>query len=285
MNKLLAHRAAKPVLFVAGAAAVRAAALRGRADATALGANPAEALIRGTGDWTLRFLCLTLAVTPLRQWTGWHALARFRRMLGLFTFFYVAAALPVLRVARHGLLARATSCATSPKRPFILVGIAGAAADDAAGRHLVQPRDQGARARHAGRRCTARCMPSRCSGCCTSSGCARRRTTSRRWSIYAAVLRLLLGWRLLKAVQRRAAQRMKPGSQSASGWNSSTTTRATTSAATNSHTPRKICAERHGRSAARSARTGSCRPAARSGRSAPPARSARRTTPGRSRAA
>ena len=52
------------------------------------------------------------------------------------------------------------------------------------------------------------------------------------------VLSVLLGWRLLKAVQRRAAQRMKPGSQSASGWNSSTTARATTRAATNSQTPR-----------------------------------------------
>jgi methionine sulfoxide reductase heme-binding subunit len=54
----------------------------------ALGANPAEKLIRATGDWTLRFLCITLAVTPLRQIVNQPALARFRRMLGLFTFFY-----------------------------------------------------------------------------------------------------------------------------------------------------------------------------------------------------
>jgi sulfoxide reductase heme-binding subunit YedZ len=53
-----------------------------------LGANPAETLIRATGDWTLRFLCITLAVTPLRKLAGQPALARFRRMLGLFTFFY-----------------------------------------------------------------------------------------------------------------------------------------------------------------------------------------------------
>ena len=53
-----------------------------------LGANPAEALIRATGDWTLRFLCITLAVTPLRKLLKQPALARFRRMLGLFTFFY-----------------------------------------------------------------------------------------------------------------------------------------------------------------------------------------------------
>lgn len=53
-----------------------------------LGANPAEAPIRSTGDWTLRFLCITLAVTPLRKLASQPALARFRRMLGLFTFFY-----------------------------------------------------------------------------------------------------------------------------------------------------------------------------------------------------
>ena len=47
-----------------------------------LGANPAEALIRGLGDWTLRFLCLTLAVTPLRIRTRTPQLARYRRMLG-----------------------------------------------------------------------------------------------------------------------------------------------------------------------------------------------------------
>jgi sulfoxide reductase heme-binding subunit YedZ len=55
----------------------------------ALGANPAEFLSRATGDWTLRFLCLTLAITPLRQFLGWPELARFRRMLGLLTYFYV----------------------------------------------------------------------------------------------------------------------------------------------------------------------------------------------------
>jgi sulfoxide reductase heme-binding subunit YedZ len=53
-----------------------------------LGANPAEALIRATGDWTLRFLCIVLAVTPLRLISKTPALARFRRMLGLFVYFY-----------------------------------------------------------------------------------------------------------------------------------------------------------------------------------------------------
>ncbi|MBS0355385.1 MAG: sulfoxide reductase heme-binding subunit YedZ [Proteobacteria bacterium] len=54
----------------------------------ALGANPIEALTRATGEWTLRFLLITLTVTPLRKYTGWHWLVRLRRMLGLFAFAY-----------------------------------------------------------------------------------------------------------------------------------------------------------------------------------------------------
>jgi sulfoxide reductase heme-binding subunit YedZ len=53
-----------------------------------LGANPIEFITRSTGTWTLVMLCLTLAVTPLRRWTGWSALIRIRRMLGLYAFFY-----------------------------------------------------------------------------------------------------------------------------------------------------------------------------------------------------
>lgn len=55
-----------------------------------LSANPIEFITRATGDWALYFLCLTLAVTPLRRLTGLNALIRFRRMLGLFTFFYAS---------------------------------------------------------------------------------------------------------------------------------------------------------------------------------------------------
>lgn len=55
-----------------------------------LGANPIEFITRSTGLWTLVFLCITLAVTPVRRLTGFNALLRFRRMLGLFAFFYVA---------------------------------------------------------------------------------------------------------------------------------------------------------------------------------------------------
>jgi sulfoxide reductase heme-binding subunit YedZ len=54
-----------------------------------LGANPIEELIHRLGKWGLNFLLITLAVTPLRKWTGLNWLLRFRRMLGLFAFFYV----------------------------------------------------------------------------------------------------------------------------------------------------------------------------------------------------
>jgi sulfoxide reductase heme-binding subunit YedZ len=53
-----------------------------------LGANPIEFITRNTGDWTLYFLCITLAVTPLRRLTKWNWLIKVRRMLGLFAFFY-----------------------------------------------------------------------------------------------------------------------------------------------------------------------------------------------------
>lgn len=53
-----------------------------------LGANPIEAVTHGTGDWTLRLLLVTLAITPLRELSGWEWPARLGRMLGLFVFFY-----------------------------------------------------------------------------------------------------------------------------------------------------------------------------------------------------
>lgn len=86
-----------------------------------LGANPAEALIRSTGDWTLRFLCITLAVTPVRTVLGLPALARLRRMVGLFTYFYVICHLLAYSWLDMGFelpdIGRDIA-----KRPFILVG-------------------------------------------------------------------------------------------------------------------------------------------------------------------
>ena len=112
---------AKPVLFVV--ALLPLASLVWSALANSLGANPAEALIRSTGDWTLRLLCLTLAVTPLRQATGWHALLRFRRMLGLFTFFYGVLHFLCFAWLDMGFDVGAI-VRDIVKRPFILVGSA-----------------------------------------------------------------------------------------------------------------------------------------------------------------
>lgn len=88
-----------------------------------LGANPIEAVTRGLGSWTLNFLLITLAVTPLRKLTGWHMALRLRRMLGLFVFFYA-----VLHLTSYlwfdqffdwGEIAQDIL-----KRPFITVGMA-----------------------------------------------------------------------------------------------------------------------------------------------------------------
>ena len=119
MRKALAHPLAKPVLFVL--CLLPFAWLFYSALTNQLGANPQEYLIRSTGDWTLRFVCMVLAVTPLRTISNTPQLARFRRMLGLFVYFYVVSHLlsyswfdmgfDVLEIAKD-----------IAKRPFILVG-------------------------------------------------------------------------------------------------------------------------------------------------------------------
>jgi sulfoxide reductase heme-binding subunit YedZ len=119
MNKLLLHPAAKPLLFVL--ALLPFAQLLAGAVLDTLGPNPAEALIRGTGDWVLRFLCITLAITPLREWTGFSALARFRRMAGLFAFFYGVLHFLCYAWLDMGLVL-GDIVRDIPKRPFILVG-------------------------------------------------------------------------------------------------------------------------------------------------------------------
>ena len=117
--KALLHPAAKPVVFIL--CLLPFAWLVYGAFADQLGANPAEALERATGNWSLRFLCLVLAVTPLRVLTTTPALARFRRMLGLFVYFYV-----VLHLLCYGWVDMGFDLADIAndivKRPFILVG-------------------------------------------------------------------------------------------------------------------------------------------------------------------
>jgi len=121
VNKFLLHPAAKPVVFLL--CLLPFAWLTYGAFTDGLGANPAEYLIRSTGDWTLRFLCIVLAVTPVRVTLGLNGLARFRRMLGLFMYFYV-----VVHLLSYGWFDMGFDLGEIArdiaKRPFILVGFA-----------------------------------------------------------------------------------------------------------------------------------------------------------------
>jgi len=76
----------KRVIFAA--ALVPAAALVADAYRGELTANPIEYITHTTGDWAIRFLIITLAVTPIRRVTGWNPIIQIRRMLGIFAFFY-----------------------------------------------------------------------------------------------------------------------------------------------------------------------------------------------------
>src|SRR4029079_10276424 len=84
---VLARRAALKIAIFALALVPAALLVRGVLTGT-LGVNPAETIQLETGRWTFKFLLLTLAVTPLRRLTGWNAVIQYRRMLGLFAFFY-----------------------------------------------------------------------------------------------------------------------------------------------------------------------------------------------------
>ena len=88
-----------------------------------LGANPIEAITRETGTWTLRFLVITLAVTPLRRLTGWNDAIKFRRMLGLFAFFYGTLHL-LTYVWLDQFFDLASMVKDVAKRPFITAGAA-----------------------------------------------------------------------------------------------------------------------------------------------------------------
>jgi sulfoxide reductase heme-binding subunit YedZ len=119
MRQALRHPAAWWALLVLGLLPL--AWLGGQIWQDQLGANPAEALIRATGDWTLRSLCVVLAVTPLRQLLAWPELVRFRRMLGLLTFAY--ACLHLLCYAWFDMgFEWGDIVQDIAKRPFILLG-------------------------------------------------------------------------------------------------------------------------------------------------------------------
>ena len=205
VNRWLLRRETKPLLF-AGALVPFAWLLYG-AIANTLGANPAEALIRSSGDWTLRFLCLTLAITPLRQLTGWNALARLRRMLGLFTFFYGVLHFLCFAWLDMGFDLRAI-LNDIPKRPFILVGTAAlllmlALAATSFNRAIKTLGAKRWQALH--RSVYAVALLALLHFFWMRAG----KNDFAEWSVYAAVMAVLLGWRLKRYF-------MKPGSHSAS---------------------------------------------------------------------
>lgn len=87
-----------------------------------LGANPVEELSHATGLWALRFLLITLAVTPLRRMLGWNDLGRFRRMFGLYAFFYATLHILVYVVLDQGLHLESILDDVL-KRPYIVLGL------------------------------------------------------------------------------------------------------------------------------------------------------------------
>jgi sulfoxide reductase heme-binding subunit YedZ len=210
-RSLLQHPAAKPVLFALALLPLTLLVMGVLRDA--LGPNPAEALIRSLGDWTLRFLCLTLAITPLRHWTGLAALARFRRMLGLFAAFYASLHFCSYAVFDMGLdwndIVRDVA-----KRPFILVGTLALL--------LMLPLaatsfNRAIRALGAARWQLLHRLIYVIAGLAILHFFWMRaaKRNFAEVAVYASVLGVLLGWRMVKAIGPRYF--MKLGSQSAKG--------------------------------------------------------------------
>ena len=207
------HPAAKPLLFAASLLPV--AWLFYGAVANQLGANPAEYLIRSLGDWTLRFLCLTLAVTPLRVVANQPALVRFRRMLGLFTYFY--AFLHLLGYAWFDMgLDVAEIAKDIAKRPFILVGFAAFV--------LLAPLaatsfNRAIRALGAARWQALHRAVYAVAGLAILHFFWMRAGNNdfAEVAVYAAILAVLLGWRLWRRVRGAAAGASAPGARPASG--------------------------------------------------------------------
>jgi sulfoxide reductase heme-binding subunit YedZ len=115
-----ARRFAKPLVFIHALvplAVLVFLVLTGRTSP-----NPAEDILLTTGIWALRFLLATLAITPFRRLTGWNVLIQYRRMLGLFAFFYATVHL-FSYLAFDRVFAFGEILADVAKRPFITAGM------------------------------------------------------------------------------------------------------------------------------------------------------------------
>ena len=101
VQELLKSRVAKPLVFAL--CLLPLSSIVWRIFYGDLGSDPVETITFATGDWTLRFLLITLAVSPFRQWFGLSALLRFRRMLGLYVFFYACCHFLIWFIIDHAL--------------------------------------------------------------------------------------------------------------------------------------------------------------------------------------
>lgn len=119
------YRLTKPVLFLLCLLPLAFLSLRAfEVAGFGLGANPIEALLHELGRWGLKFLLLGLSITPLRRWTSWNWLLRFRRMLGLFAFFYIVLHFLVYAVLDQG-LDIGLIVEDVIERPYITLGMTG----------------------------------------------------------------------------------------------------------------------------------------------------------------
>ena len=134
-GSLMSMRVAKPLVFVACLAPFLLLIANGLGVGGSLGANPIDKITDVTGTWTLRFVLITLAVTPLRRLTGWNAVIRMRRMLGLFAFFYGSLHFLTWAVLDQGLAWRYIG-ADIAKRPVHHRWHAGTVVDGAARDHV-----------------------------------------------------------------------------------------------------------------------------------------------------
>lgn len=176
-----------------------------------LGANPIEALTRGLGDWALRLLLITLAVTPLRRLSGWAWLLKLRRMLGLFAFFYASLHL-IAYLWLDQFFDWAEIGRDILKRPFITVGMAAflMLVPLAATSTAKMIKRLGARR---WKRLHQLVYPAAALGCLHYFMMVK--ADIREPLIYAAILTVLLGWRLATR-WRPAVSRPSPSSSSRS---------------------------------------------------------------------
>ncbi len=119
------YRVTKPVVFLLCLIPLVILTLRAlNIWGLSLGANQIEELLHELGRWGLKMLLITLSVTPLRQWTGWNWLIGYRRMLGLFSFFYILLHFTVYAVLDQGLDLAAVA-EDIIERPYITLGVTG----------------------------------------------------------------------------------------------------------------------------------------------------------------